>query len=140
MNVRKLVVTSSVILFALCAPALAGTPPPGAVPPTAGASAARVAHSIALVLEVKDPAATFHYVLPLETEQCGSVEDTRAAGMRDVIQICLTEVAAGIGVRVQWRSDRGTATYEVKASSVTTAGKPFTIGRDGGSHLTVSWK
>jgi hypothetical protein len=141
MKLPKLMVASSVILFALCAPALAGTPPPQAAPPPATATPSpQVARSVALAIEVKDGASVLHYALPLETERCGSIDDTRSAGVRDLVDICLTEVANGIGIRVNWRSVRGAAVYEVKSSAVATSGKPFTIGRDDGPHLTVTWR
>jgi hypothetical protein len=123
----KSLLSSSIILAVLCAPALADTPKP----PPAASSSMRVQ------VKVTDGAEQRTYEMSLITDTCSSVEE-HAGDRVDEVKVCARDAANGIRLGATWKLRGKLVEHSSSFEAVVAKGKSVEVGREKGARLTLT--
>jgi len=127
----KPVASSSLLVFVLCAPALADTPK--VVPPPT----TTIQQPLQLTLTVKVAADTRVHELAIFDNGCRRVEEKTSA-YEDEIQICARPAPQGVFLDVDWRTRNGATEYRTSSGTVVARkGGKFEVGRVGGARFAL---
>jgi hypothetical protein len=121
----KPLLSSSVLLFFLCGPALADTKP---APP---ASAMRVQ------VKVTDGADQRTYEMSLVTDGCSTVEE-RSGDRLDEVKLCARDAANGVRLGASWKLRGKLVEHNSTFEAVVAKGKSVEVGRDKGVRLQLT--
>jgi hypothetical protein len=120
----KTLTMSSVLVFMLCAPALADPPP----------------RPMRLAFQIKTAAGTRVHELAIAGRDCAHVVD-KDTDHDDEIKACAIEDSAdGVRLDLEWMTRTGPAEYKSKSSIVVARGGTLELGRSGGTRLALNLK
>jgi hypothetical protein len=133
----KLLLSSSLVVAALCAPALADPAKPYAPPSGSPPAASPVQQPLQLKLTVRVGSDARVHELAVFDSGCNQVEDKTAA-YEDEIRICAHPAVQGVFVDVNWKTRNGPNEYRTTSGAIVARrGGQFEVGRAGGTRFTL---
>lgn len=123
----KSLLSSSILLAVLCAPALADTPKP----------APAASSSMRVQVKVTDGAEQRTYEMSLITDTCSSVEE-HAGDRVDEVKVCARDAANGIRLGATWKLRGKLVEHSSSFEAVVAKGKSVEVGREKGARLTLT--
>lgn len=124
----KTLLSSSILVAVLCAPALADTPKPA---PATTPSPMRVQ------VKVTDGAEQRTYELALLADGCSTVEE-KSGDRFDEVKLCARDAPNGVRLGASWKLRGKLIEHSSSFETVVAKGKSVEVGRDKGARLTLT--